>query len=939
MDRGIRYLLASTLFLATSFITVSVIGAPPTIGKLPGNNKTAPATKVTRPTLNQGLLGGLFAPKEDNRKVEPNAHLPAKDPVSWEGIPYHEPGKTQKSTTNRSTAVAPIRDPRKVPTPPRSIRAIPAATRIMPRAAKSIVEPIEAPAPIVSRREGPVVRKLVSPEVVVNTEIVAEDQLLSDSESSRRTGRRSVGALDLSEIQAASKEPAEDVQDLVPKVARRQLVTEEPKTAVETIAKAPEPAVEPEAAADAEPPAHEPQPVAEVETPAVQQQPAATLSAPSPAPAPAPVPMAGVPSRQLAQSPRLQAPTSSFQPRQLKAPTFNTISSPIGSGVVPEPQSGDVATFRKPKLMQPQPAPTYQTPYVAQQPQQPQYDSIEDVRSAQLPVDPYAIQSPEAAPVPAPAPLAAKPVPVPVQAPTPAPLPVETPEPAPAAAVPMHPIHSYPQPTPEIEEAPETIPPVNNVRETEPGHNIVASELPGIRVVTNGPSSIMIRQTHQFEIRVENRGSIDADGVMVRAQIPDWAEVNGHTASRGNIEPKSVDGSERLVWVIDHLPAGTSERMFVRLRAERSGTHPLDVDWTLVPQKSVTKVHVHQPELALTIEGPDEVVYGQSQTYKVRVLNPGDGIAPNVVFTLSPNSATPQTQRIGDIPSGKEAQFEVELTAMDLGNLKIHGLATGDLELRAEAAKNIRVAAANLEAILTGPEIKYRDTDALYNLQLQNTGVATSKDVLARLRLPAGAKYLSGLEGAQQRGQVLSWRIDALTPGAVRNYQVKCKMLSAGDQMFMFDCKGTAAGQSDVALTTKVESISDLVMTINDPIAPAPVGSEVTYEVLIKNRGSREAKDVRAIAQFSHGIEPVRVTGHAGEVITGQVLLETIPRIGAGEQVKISIVAVAERAGHHRFRTEIRSGDTVLVAEEATHYMSPKSERVSRRSSNQSVIR
>ena len=126
-------------------------------------------------------------------------------------------------------------------------------------------------------------------------------------------------------------------------------------------------------------------------------------------------------------------------------------------------------------------------------------------------------------------------------------------------------------------------------------------------------------------------------------------------------------------------------------------------------------------------------------------------------------------------------------------------------------------------------------------------------------------------------------------------------------------------------------------MTISDPIAPAPVGSEVTYEVLIRNRGSKEARDVRAIAQFSHGIEPRRVNGHGGEVLTGQVLFDNIPKIEAGSEVNLKIVAVADRAGHHRFRTEIRSGDTVLVAEEATHYMSAKAERVSRRSTDTAV--
>ncbi|MDA8744981.1 hypothetical protein N9N28_10150 [Rubripirellula amarantea] len=466
------------------------------------------------------------------------------------------------------------------------------------------------------------------------------------------------------------------------------------------------------------------------------------------------------------------------------------------------------------------------------------------------------------------------------------------------------------------------------------GANIVASELPGIRVITHGPAEVMIRQDNEYEIRVENRGSIDAHGVLVRAMIPDWAEVRGRNASRGEISNEGTEERELLLWTIDHLPAGTSEQLFVRLVAARSGTYNLDVDWTLVPQKSVAQVKVHEPLLNLIIEGPEQVIYGSSQTYKVRVLNPGDGIAPNVVFTLSPNSATPQSQSIGDIPPGKEAQFEVELTAQDLGDLKIQGLAVGDLELRAEAAKTIRVSAANLEAVLAGPELKYQNTPAVYNLQVQNLGSATSDKVMATLRIPAGVEYLGGIEGATFQRGTLKWEITSLPPSGTRDYQFECNMKTTGDHMFAFDCKGTAAGQAQVAIATRVESIADLVLTINDPPAPAPIASDVTYEIVVRNRGSREAKNVRAIAQFSHGIEPLRVEGQSGEVVTGQVLFDEIPRIGAGEEVVLRVIAQAEKAGHHRFRTEVRSGDTVLVAEEATHYMSPRSDRVSRRSSD-----
>ncbi len=468
------------------------------------------------------------------------------------------------------------------------------------------------------------------------------------------------------------------------------------------------------------------------------------------------------------------------------------------------------------------------------------------------------------------------------------------------------------------------------------GGMVAASELPGIRVVTQGPDSIMIRQTSQFEVRVENRGSIDAEGVLVRALVPDWADLGGQNASIGNVEVRQQGSAQQLVWTIDQLPAGTSERMFVRLTAARSGSYDIDVDWTLLPKKSITKVTVREPRLDLSIEGPDEVVYGQSQTYKVHVLNPGDGTAPNVVFTLSPNSATPQTQKIGDIPPGKEAQFDVELTAQDLGDLQIHGLAMGDYELRAEAAKTIRVAAANLEAMLNGPELKYQNSDATYNLQVQNTGSVASEKIIATLQIPSGVNYVGGIENGSLQGKMLRWEITSLPPGATRNYQFTCKMASTGKHLFAFDCKGTAAGSTGVSIATQVESIADLVLTVNDPPAPAPIGSEVTYEIVIRNRGSKEATDVRAVAQFSHGIEPKRIEGQSGEVVTGQVLFDPIERIGAGQEVRLRVIATADRGGHHRFRSEVRSGDTVLVAEEATHYMSPTSERVSRHSSDSS---
>ncbi|QDS90138.1 Large cysteine-rich periplasmic protein OmcB precursor [Rosistilla ulvae] len=463
---------------------------------------------------------------------------------------------------------------------------------------------------------------------------------------------------------------------------------------------------------------------------------------------------------------------------------------------------------------------------------------------------------------------------------------------------------------------------------------MMMSEIPTIRVLTHGPDEIQINQVAEYSIIVENNGTIDAPGVMIRASLPSWTAVRSHQTTAGDVEPEPHQGQRRMLWQINTLPAGKSETLTLRIAAERAETFDVGVEWTVLPQQRTAQVRVQEPRVKLVIEGPDEVVFGESRVYKVRVMNPGNGIANDVSFTLSPNSATPQNQRIGTIPPGKEAQFEIELTAQDRGGLEIHGLAVGANDLRNEEIKKIRVLTADLVATLTGPPVKYHNTLANYHLKINNAGTAASNDVVAVLRLPEGVVYKSGIPGAELVGEFLRWKVDEMAPGATADYDLQCELAGVGAHLLAFECRGSAAGRATVSLTTEVEAIADLVLTINDPVAPAPVGEEVNYEIVIRNRGTLAAEGVKVIAQFSNGIEPIKVAGHAGELVPGQVLFDAIPRIDAGEQVKLSVRAKAMNAAHHRFRAEVTAGETILVAEEATRYMEVSKDRISRQSNS-----
>ncbi len=146
-----------------------------------------------------------------------------------------------------------------------------------------------------------------------------------------------------------------------------------------------------------------------------------------------------------------------------------------------------------------------------------------------------------------------------------------------------------------------------------------------------------------------------------------------------------------------------------------------------------------------------------------------------------------------------------------------------------------------------------------------------ARNVVAQLKIPSGVEYIGGITGAEIAGDTLRWQVAELQPGQNREYNIRCNMTTTGSHLLAFDCQGTASGAAAVSIATKVEAVADLVLTVNDPTAPAPVNSEVVYEILVKNRGSKAATDIKAIAQFSQFIEPVRAEGQNAKLVPGQV--------------------------------------------------------------------
>ena len=449
--------------------------------------------------------------------------------------------------------------------------------------------------------------------------------------------------------------------------------------------------------------------------------------------------------------------------------------------------------------------------------------------------------------------------------------------------------------------------------------------IPQIRLWVEGPDTLKVGEPATYRISAKNEGNQQVVGLLVSALVPAGVKANEIKVTSGTIEAEDLeDNSKSLLWQMPELPAGQIRSMTLEMAASKAEHFGMDIEWTVLPQNGTAGVDVHQPQLAIAIEGPSEVIFGKPELYRMRVRNPGNATVLDVEVSLNAESFGTNRSKIGDLPAGQERIVEVELTFQQAGQMSIVAGATSEkTKLTSQSKIDVRVAQVKLETACLLPPRQFLGAVSQYSFEVVNSSSQVAEKVQCELQLPAHAVVQLLPQGVVQSGTTLRWMIDAMPINDRRTLVVQVQMNDVGSQTIELSAKNANGANSKAEGQVMVESISDLKLTVVDPIAPAPVSEQVVYELIVHNRGSRPASDVSVIAQFSEGIEPVGFEGEDAQLVPGQVLFEPIAQIGAGEKKVLRITAVAAQAGMHRFRAEVDcdNGETRLVQEESTRYL------------------
>lgn len=446
------------------------------------------------------------------------------------------------------------------------------------------------------------------------------------------------------------------------------------------------------------------------------------------------------------------------------------------------------------------------------------------------------------------------------------------------------------------------------------------SRIPDILVEVTGPSTIQVGQGATWQIRAANRDSSPSGQLSLRIQLPRWLELASSQTTAGEVDQgEETGGMLPVTWQLPAIAARSEETWALKLVPGQNKSFDLQLEWSVRPLVLSTAIRVVQPELHLDIDGPGEMVFGQTKIFTVRLTNPGNGDLQGVVLQLEPGGAR---QPVGMIAAGGSRSLELELTAEQAGQMQIRALATAHGLAPVIADQEILVRRAELAVSIRGPANCFAGVVAVYRMEIENRGDAPAEGIAVQATLPLGARLVGG--GQQNPlSNTIAWTVGRVDAGATRAFEFQCEFTRGGSHPLHVRVTGDGVDPAVDSMTANVRGVADLKLVVNDPQGPRSLKDLAVFELTIMNRGTSPARDVSVIGHFGYGVEPVRVSGGRAELLPGQVLFDRIEEIGPGEKVVLKIHARASVAGHHRFRAEIVSRDpeTRLVQEEMTWFM------------------
>ena len=282
---------------------------------------------------------------------------------------------------------------------------------------------------------------------------------------------------------------------------------------------------------------------------------------------------------------------------------------------------------------------------------------------------------------------------------------------------------------------------------------------------------------------------------------------------------------------------------------------------------------------------------------------------------------------IGALGPGESRRLELVLTAEQAGRVTNSMTAKADAGLMVEASCEFEVIAPDLRLTVEGPDRRFLERPATYQVSIENPGTAPAKEVQVVTHLPKGLQFVSannlGEYDAAQHS--VFWSLAELPANERGTVELVALPVEPGQHTLQVSTRARDGLTDEFQKEVTVEGIAALMFEVVDRADPIEVGGETTYEIRVVNQGSKAAANLQVVAIMPPGLRAISGNGDSRHTVQGdRVVFAPVPQLGPKAESTFRIQAQGVRAGDQRIRVQITTDEIrePITKEESTRVYS-----------------
>ena len=218
---------------------------------------------------------------------------------------------------------------------------------------------------------------------------------------------------------------------------------------------------------------------------------------------------------------------------------------------------------------------------------------------------------------------------------------------------------------------------------------------------------------------------------------------------------------------------------------------------------------------------------------------------------------------IGTLKAGETRELELVLTAEKAGKVVNVLTARADGNLQVQQQVEFEVIAPALQLSVEGPERRYLERPATYQVIVENPGTAPAHDIELVTKLPKGMQFVRANNMGEYDAATHSvyWSLAELPEGEKGTVELVAMPIEPGQQTLEVEGKAQQGLTDEAKQEVLVEGLAAIMFEVRDVEDPIEVGGETSYEIRVVNQGTKAATNVQVAVTLPPGLEVISASG------------------------------------------------------------------------------